>query len=307
VFWLDGAPSGVFPAITPVVAVCAVTFDFVRPLCRQHEHHHVRVRLRRSRRYPTFPFAVFRVQLQQIIHSRFRLRRRFWYATYAHRHMPEAIPSIRRQTESTRPAPAPPITRRNPLAHNSPPYEPYLHFFTRPQTTMERGPSQSPWGHCHVVLPAADSLSPGGMVSVRSPSGILQLYFTPQSAWAPLPRRCREKMRTQSYHPLFSRRSYLQILASFRLYGRLLTASGQSGVTPATRSSAPATVPSQPKNRITAYTLPARPLPQSPQHAVASVLPHASLAFSTGLLVLWFILRRRLFCQISRLGGKIFS
>ncbi len=72
-----------------------------------------------------------------------------------------------------------------------------------------------------------------------------------------------------------------------------ITASGQSGVTPATRSSAPATVPSQPKSRITAYTLPPD-LYRKARNRGRIGFASRIIGFFYGLLVLWFILRRRL-------------
>ena len=69
--------------------------------------------------------------------------------------------------------------------------------------------------------------------------------------------------------------------------------SGHPGVTSATQSSAPATAQSQPKNKITAYTLPPD-LYRKARNRGRIGFASRIIGFFYGLLVLWFILRRRL-------------
>jgi len=68
---------------------------------------------------------------------------------------------------------------------------------------------------------------------------------------------------------------------------------GQSGVTPVTQSSAPVTAPSQPKSRITAYTLPPD-LYRKARNRGRIGFASRIIGFFYGLLVLWFILHRKL-------------
>src|SRR5258708_7378091 len=154
---------------------------------------------------------------------------------------------------------------------------------------MEREPPQSPWGHCHVVLPAADSFHRRHgfrAVAVRHSSAILR---STKALGHPYPgdvvKNCALNLIL-----LF----LLAVLISSSLQASSLsppiTASGQSGVTPATRSSAPATVPSQPKSRITAYTLPPDLYRKARNRGRIGFVSRI-IGFFYGLLVLCFLLR----------------
>ncbi len=70
-------------------------------------------------------------------------------------------------------------------------------------------------------------------------------------------------------------------------------ASGQSGVTPATQSSARATAPSHPQTTITAYTLPPD-LYRKARNRGRIGFATRIIGFFYSLFVLWFILRRKL-------------